>query len=118
MSLLAPGYFQATSFPKSYWVTDYWAEYGEVLEGKLLTPGYFQNACFAKSYMQEDYWQNYGSGIVIPIPPAREAKSGYVSSIRIKPAFKEEQKDKRFTQILQEDEELLEIITAFVIGNN
>ena len=35
--LLTPGYFQSTFFPKSYWVTDYWPEYGlaALLAGKV-----------------------------------------------------------------------------------
>ena len=53
----------------------------------------------------------------VPETPAREAKSSY-AGIRIKPEFKEPRRDKHLEQILRDDEELLEIITAFVIGNN
>ena len=53
----------------------------------------------------------------VPETPTREAKSSY-AGIRIKPEFKEPRRDKHLEQILRDDEELLEIITAFVIGNN
>ena len=56
----------------------------------------------------------------VQLPPKTDAQSdgsGY-RAIGIKPRFKEPRVDKHREQILREDNEILEVIMAFVLGNN
>jgi len=75
---------------------------------------YFQSPYWHNYYFKSPYWQ---TGAYVGIIPKTDTKSGGVM-LGIKQRFKEKRTDSYRDQILREDNEILEVIMAFVLGNN